>query len=115
MMPPTPTRGRRAALEPALRRAVMARDAGLRRISSVTRWVLAGAVALSGGLALIAAKGFHGHTISNTQIHSNTSTPGSTQTQIPDQGQSGSGVPIQQPTQTPQPAQAPPVAVSGGS
>ena len=45
------------------RRAVMARDAGLRRISRVTRWIVAGVVALSGGLALIAANAFHGHTI----------------------------------------------------
>ena len=40
-----------------------ARDAGLRRISSVTRRLVVGAVALSGALALIAANTFHGRTI----------------------------------------------------
>ena len=40
--------------EVAIRRAVLARDAGLRRISAVTRWLIVGVVALSGALALIA-------------------------------------------------------------
>ena len=39
----------------------MIRDAGLERISAVTRWSIAAVVALSGTLALLAAGGFPGH------------------------------------------------------
>jgi hypothetical protein len=39
-------------------RAVSARDAGLRRVSAVTRWLVLGALALSGALALIASQAF---------------------------------------------------------
>ena len=51
--------------ELALRRAVRARDAGLRRISAITRGMTAAAVALTGGLAVLAAQGFHGHATSS--------------------------------------------------
>jgi hypothetical protein len=40
---------------------MMMRDAGLERISAVTRWSIATVVALSGTLALLAAGGFPGH------------------------------------------------------
>ena len=43
----------------------MARDAGLARISAVTRWLAVAVVGLSGALALIASQAFHGHTVSN--------------------------------------------------
>ena len=48
-------------LEIATRRAVMMRDAGLERVSVVTRWLITGVVALSGTLAVVAAGGFPGH------------------------------------------------------
>ena len=103
----------------ATRRAVNARNNGLRRISSVTRWTLAGAVGLSGALALIAANAFHGRTIQNNPSSSSSqsgaaasqTTPAQT---TPAQGQtdqSGLQAPAQAPVQTP----APPVVVSGGS
>ena len=96
--------------EAATRRAVLARDAGLRRISTVTRWVIAGAVALSGALALIAANAFHGRTISNSS---------SSQTPVTQQAPATPSVSSSQGPQAPQqaPAQTPaaPVVVSGGS
>jgi cytoskeletal protein RodZ len=51
--------------ELALRRAIRARDAGLRRISAITRGIVAAALALTGGLAVLAAQGFHGHAASS--------------------------------------------------
>jgi hypothetical protein len=91
---------------------MMARDAGLRRIRAVTRWVAAGVVALSGALALIAADAFHGHTVSNTRSSSSSTSSGSqAQTQAP----ASTGDPIQQPAQAPQPTQEAPVVSSGGS
>jgi hypothetical protein len=102
------------AVETATRRAMMARDAGLRRISAVTRWTAAAVVALSGALALIAAKAFHGHTVTTTPAGA-TSSPS---TQAPSTGQSQVSPPttqLQQPAQAPAPVQQVPVVVSGGS
>jgi hypothetical protein len=95
--------------EIATRRAVMARDAGLRRISAVTRWLTAAAVALSGALALIAANAFHGHTLSNTA--QTTSQTGVGQTSTSSTTSNGLQPPAQAPAATP----AAPVVVSGGS
>jgi hypothetical protein len=61
-----PARGPQAdRAELALRRAIRARDAGLRRISAITRGIVAAALALTGGLAVLAAQGFHGHAASS--------------------------------------------------
>ena len=49
--------------EIAMRRAVRSRDAGLRRINAITRAIVAVVVTLSGALAVLAASGFHGHTL----------------------------------------------------
>jgi hypothetical protein len=91
---------------------MMARDAGLRRIAAVTRWTAAAVVVLSGSLALIAAKAFHGHTVAAT-------TPGVTSsTQAPATAQSPvapTTTQLQQPTQAPAAVQQVPVVVSGGS
>ena len=104
MSPRAPRRPSIEAAEIAGRRAVMARDAGLRRISRVTRRVILGAVALSGGLAVTAANAFHGHTIvtNNAPTSSTSSTSGDS---------SGLNAPSQAPAMTP----VQPVAVSGGS
>ncbi len=99
--------------ETASRRAVLARDAGLRRISTVTRWVIAGAVGLSGALALIAANAFHGRTLPSTpssQTPVTQQAPTTTQTPSVSSAQ-GPQAPQQVPVQTP----AQPVVVSGGS
>ncbi len=89
---------------------MIARDAGLRRISSATRWIAAGAVGLSGALAVIAADSFHGHTASAaaTQAPASQSAPASV-------SPADSAGDIAPPTSTPTPTAAPPVAVSGGS
>jgi hypothetical protein len=94
----------------ASRHAVLARNAGLRRISSVTRWIAGAAVGLSGALAVIAAGSFHGHTASTAS------------TQAPASQGAAAAVPpadsasaIAPPASTPTPTAAPPVAVSGGS
>jgi hypothetical protein len=88
-------------------RSVLARDAGLRRISSATRWIAAGAVGLSGALAVIAADSFHGHAAS-TQAAASQSAPAT----VPPVNSGGN---ISAPASTPTPTAAPPVAVSGGS
>jgi hypothetical protein len=106
--PRTPRSRDNGPAEIAARRAVMARDAGLRRISGVTRWLTAGAVAVSGALALIAAQAFHGRTLSNT---SSTGQPAVSQTSAPSSASSGLQPPAQAPAQTP----VAPVVVSGGS
>jgi hypothetical protein len=92
---------------------VIARDAGLQRISAVTRGTIAGAVALSGALAVIAASGFHGHTHSNPAAQTQAAQPQTTQPQASAASSSSSGVQpaIQPPVQTP----VAPVVVSGGS
>jgi hypothetical protein len=41
---------------PSTRAAAATRDAGLRRVSRLTRWVLAGALALTAGCSAIAAR-----------------------------------------------------------
>jgi len=94
---------RRAPVDNAVRRAVLARDAGLRKISATTRWVAAAVIALSGALALMAERSFHGHATSN---------PPAAATQSQNIAPTTS---IQQPSQAPVPTQQAPVVVSGGS
>ena len=100
-----------SAVETATRRAIMARDAGLRRIAAVTRWTAAAVVALSAGLALMAAKAFHGHTVTTTPsgVTSSPQAPSTDQSQVAPTPQ------LQQPAQAPAPVQQVPVVVSGGS
>jgi hypothetical protein len=94
----------------ASRRAVLARDAGLRRISRATRWIAAAAVGLSGALAVIAADSFHGHAAASasTQAPASQGAPAS----VPPANSPGA---ISPPSSTPTASAAPPVAVSGGS
>ena len=88
----------------------MARDAGLARVSSVTRWMMAGVAAVSGGLALLAASAFHGRALASTPAATATQTPA---TQSPG---SSSAASVQAPAQAPVvPVQQAPVVVSGGS
>jgi hypothetical protein len=99
--------------ELATRRAVIARDAGLRRISAITRGTIAGAVTLSGALAVIAANGFHGHTHSNTAAQTQTTQTQTTQTQTT--ASSGTSSALQPPSQAPVQTPVAPVVASGGS
>jgi hypothetical protein len=84
----------------------MARDAGLRRISAVTRWLTVGIVGLSGALALIASQAFHGRTASNASAASSLSAA---------QTSSAASDGLSPATVTPTPTPAAPVVVSGGS
>jgi hypothetical protein len=89
---------------------MLARDAGLSRISTVTRWTIAGVVALSGALAVVADRAFHGHSVSDASASS-------TATQPPASGTPAAGSPssLQPPAQTPVQTPAAPVVTSGGS
>ncbi len=66
----------RSPAELAMRRAIRARDAGLRRIAAITRGIVAAVVALSGALAVLAASGFHGHTVSAGTSRAASAQPG---------------------------------------
>ena len=109
--------------ELATRRAVVARDAGLRRISAITRGSIAGAVTLSGALAVIAANGFHGHTSSNTAARTQTTRTQTAQTQTAQTqttqtqttAASSTSSVLQPPSQAPVQTPVAPVVTSGGS
>jgi len=80
----------------------MMRDAGLERISVVTRWLVAGVVALSSTLAVVAAGGFPGHA---------SASPTAPVSASPSSSPSG----LQPPSQALAQAPAAAVVVSGGS
>jgi hypothetical protein len=92
--------------EIAAQRSVSMRDAGLRRIGDVTRWLMAGTAGLIGALALVAAGAFHGHSVSVTA-------PTAPATSSNQAASTSDGLPA--PAQAPQPAVSAPVVVSGGS
>ncbi len=97
-------------------RAVTARDAGLNLIARINRWMIAGAVALSGLISVAAARSFHGRT--TTPTGAATSQPSSSSSSSSGSSSSSDGSGIQPPPQAPasapaQPAPAP--VVSGGS
>ncbi len=87
------------------RGAVAARDAGLRRVSRLTRWLLAGALALTGAFSAIAAHAFPGHR--TTQSSSSTTTAdqsgqsGSSDSSRSDSSDSGSDSGLQAPPSSP--------------
>ena len=92
-------------------RAIAARDAGLALISQIRRWLVAGAVMLSGAFSLLAAQAFHGHARGAGASAAGALTAAG---QNAGSGDEGSG--LQQPAARPAPAPASraPV-VSGGS
>jgi len=91
------------------------RDAGIRRISRLTGWLVAGALALTAaatGVAASAHPGRGGHAAKAAQATAppaQDSSPGGA-SQAPPSDQN-----LQPPEQAPAPVQAPPAAVSGGS
>ena len=91
---------------------VNARERGLVLVSRINRWMIAGAVALTGVVSLVASQSFHGRTLSRTGSVSQSSSGSSAS----GGGSSGS---IQQPAQAPSSVPAPVVSsapvVSGGS
>jgi hypothetical protein len=95
-------------------RIITAREDGLALISRINRWLIAGAIALSGAISVAAANAFHGRT--RAQSHQTAVTHGGkASSQRASNADSGGG--LQPPAQAPAPTQAPasgPV-VSGGS
>ena len=97
-------------------RAESTRDAGLALISRITRWLIAGAVALSGFISIAAANAFHGHTVTaRSTPASSSATIGQAHSQPPPVNDQSTG--LQQPAAAPAPSPAPTPApvVSGGS
>ena len=96
------------------RRAGLARDAGLRRISRLTGLAVAVAIALTVGLSEVAARTLPGqsshHSASKRRTEARVSTIPAPSSQS-DQASST----LQQPEQTPQPSAASGGTVSGGS
>jgi hypothetical protein len=93
------------------------RDAALRRLSHARRWLIAGAVLLTGIFSAVASQAFPGRTLQSkasatpapapAPAPSPESTPGS------DQGSDGASIPP--PSEAPQPSSSSDGAVSGGS
>jgi hypothetical protein len=95
-------------------RIVTARENGLALISRINRWLIAGAVALSGAISVAAANAFHGRTRAQSNQTAVTNGGGGSSQRA---SNTGSGGALQPPAQAPAPTQAPasgPV-VSGGS
>jgi hypothetical protein len=95
-------------------RAVTTRDAGLALIGRINRWLIAGAIALTGMISLVAARSFHGRTVGSAgsaNIQSAQSSSASSG------GSNSSGGGLAQPAQAPSPSQSAsaPVVSSGGS
>ncbi len=95
-----------------------ARDRGLALLSRINRWVIAGAVGLSGVLSVAAANGFHGRQrtqSSGTQRRHSVGYGSATSQQSSTTTEDGGS--LQQPAQPPtsSPASASTGAVSGGS
>src|SRR6266568_1828934 len=101
---------------PSDRGTAAQRDAGLRRVSRLTRWLLAGALALTAGFSAIAARSFSGTSGSQSASHS-----GSTTTTDDGSGQSShssssdSGSTFQSPSSSPSSGSGPGSVTSGGS
>ena len=92
------------------------RDAGLRLISRLNRWMIAGSIGLAGVISLVAEQSFKGRTArAATTSSSQSSSSSSSGSGSTSSSSSGSGS-IQQPSQAPAPAPAAPAPViSGGS
>ncbi len=98
---------------PSDRGTAAQRDAGLRRVSRLTRWVLAGALALTAGFSAIAARSFSGTSGSQSASHS-----GSTTTTTTDDGSgqsSDSSSTFQSPSSSPSSGSGSGSVTSGGS
>jgi hypothetical protein len=107
--------------DPELRRAPAARDAGLRRVSRLTGWILAGTIALTGGLSEVAAHALPGHrkrvagSSTSRSRPSDQAASAASASSTDDEGQSSATPDLQPPEQAPAPSDATGGAVSGGS
>ncbi len=99
---------------PSDRGTAAQRDAGLRRVSRLTRWVLAGALALTAGFSAIAARSFSGTSGSQSASHSGSTT--TTTTTDDGSGQSSdSSSTFQSPSSSPSSGSGSGSVTSGGS
>jgi hypothetical protein len=97
-----------------------AREAGLRRLVVLRRWIVAGSVALTGVLAAVAANAFPGKTIKPPGVHrtsegssSETSTNTGEQASGSSESSSSSVTPPEQAPQSAEGQESPPVEESG--
>jgi hypothetical protein len=101
------------------------RDAGLRRVSTTTKWIAGGAAVLTGVLTVWEARSVQHATASNRSVEQSPSNTGSGSSTAPDPSYSGPGYTdpgysdgsgsLQVPDTAPAPSQQPPIASSGGS
>jgi hypothetical protein len=96
------------------RSTVNARDAGFALIGRINRWLIAGAVVLSGAISVAAAKSVHGHstTPASSAAHSSSASSASSSPGTASSSSSGLQQPAQAPSQAPS---SPAPVVSGGS
>ena len=78
------------------------RDAAVRRLERVNRWLLAGSVALTGALAEVAAHAFPGRTLASAQARTTSGTRSHR-----DSHRASSARPLRAPSQPPQAAPQP--------
>jgi hypothetical protein len=102
-----------------------ARDAALRRVSRAKRWVIAGAIGLTGVFSAVASQAFPGRSLKATTTTTTAPAPATSapappddnsppdQSQVPDQSGQDSAIPP--PQSIPQPSDSGGGAVSGGS
>jgi hypothetical protein len=101
---------------PSDRGTAAQRDAGLRRVSRLTRWLLAGALALTAGFSAIAARSFSGTSGSQSASHSGSTTTTTTTTTDDGSGQSSdSSSTFQSPSSSPSSGSGSGSVTSGGS
>lgn len=94
-------------------RAVARRDAGLRRVSRLTRWLVAGSLALTGLFAGLAARAFPGH---SQQASAATTTTTVTSSQSDDSSSQDDGSDqLQAPAAAPSASSGSGSVTSGGS
>ena len=90
------------------------RNAGLELLSRINRWLVVGAVALTGFLSLLAERAFRGHTSASAASSSAASSAAASAGPAQQSSSSGSGLTPSQ--SAPSPAvSAPAPVVSGGS
>ena len=104
-----------------LRRARASRDAGLRRVSRLTGWIVAGTIALTGVLSEVAAQALPGHhkrvapSSALPSRQSDSAAPASPAPSTGEADQSSAAPSVQPPEQAPAPSDATGGTVSGGS
>lgn len=100
---------------PSDRGAAAQRDAGLRRVSRLTRWLLAGALALTAGFSTIAARTFSGTSRARHAASTTTSTTNDDSSQSGTSGSDDSSSALQAPSSPPSASGGSGSVTSGGS